>query len=283
MLQKVSHLPNNSGIYIIRNKLDGKVYVGQSQVSKRSRGIRSRCIAHLSLLKYGRDSRHLQHAWDKYGSDAFEFEALMQCPNEECDSQEERFIQLFSSWKRSHGYNLDKKARGTGGKSPETIAKIQSAQSRALRSKAMKGRIRITNGKENRMVLPGDPVPEGFKLGMTTWKERVQTKDVKGLTTAFNPTTGETLRVNVDDPRYVSGELQHIAKKKHYGQKTQQELLDETRIAPKNSDRAKGSKWVNNGVENKRIPKDAPLPEGWVLGRLRIGGTGRNRFSEFIS
>jgi len=30
----------------------------------------------------------------------------------------------------------------------------------------------------------------------------------------------------------------------------------------------KGSKWVNNGVEQSRIPKDAPIPEGWVQGRL---------------
>jgi hypothetical protein len=30
----------------------------------------------------------------------------------------------------------------------------------------------------------------------------------------------------------------------------------------------KGSKWVNNGVEQSRIPKDASIPEGWVQGRL---------------
>jgi hypothetical protein len=210
------------------------------------------------------------------------FEVLILCPNEECGEQENRFIQEKRSWERTHGYNIDKKHKGIGRKSQETIAKIQSDQSRALRSKAMKGRQRITNGSENRWHIPGNPIPDGFRLGMTTWKERVQTQSWKGTTTAFNPISGETIRVSVDDPRYQSGELLHIAKKRTYGQKTQQELLEESRIAPKNTDRAKGSKWVNNWVENKRIPKDAPLPEGWVLGRLAIGGTGRNQFSEPI-
>lgn len=60
-----------SGIYQIRNKIDGKIYIGSSK------NIHVRWNSHISAFKRGDHANiHLQKAWEKYGSDAFEFSIL---------------------------------------------------------------------------------------------------------------------------------------------------------------------------------------------------------------
>ncbi len=62
------------GIYQIRNKINGKVYIG-STVSKG--GFQARWAHHLSDLRCHRHhSQHLQRAWTKYKFKAFVFEII---------------------------------------------------------------------------------------------------------------------------------------------------------------------------------------------------------------
>lgn len=59
------------GIYAIRNRVNGKKYIGSSQNAKRRWG------EHRRALKAGKHwNRHLQFAWGKYGSDFFDFEVV---------------------------------------------------------------------------------------------------------------------------------------------------------------------------------------------------------------
>jgi hypothetical protein len=272
-------LPKAAGIYGIRNLIDGKMYVGQAQVLSCQKGVYDRCKAHYGLLQRGKDTRHLQHAWDKYGSDAFVFEVLMLCANEECCENEENLIRELRTWERSHGYNLDKRARGAGAKTRETIERMHSPEGRRKRSIAMKGRRKITNGTENRWYVETEGMPENFWFGFTIrhpsrWKN-------PGFTTAFDTKTGENLYVSVTDPRYVSGEILHIANKRRWsGIATKQDKKKaEHAIFGKNVDRAKGSKWINDGKRNKRVPREASLPMGWSEGRMKSARLGRNQFS----
>ncbi len=65
-----------SGIYVIRNGVNGKMYVGSAL------DIARRHAKHRYQLRTGKHpSKHLNAAWKKYGEDAFEFATL-----EECDS-----------------------------------------------------------------------------------------------------------------------------------------------------------------------------------------------------
>lgn len=62
------------GIYMIRNKVNDKVYIGQSI------SIEERFCSHKRKLNNKtHDSRHLQYAWNKYGEEAFEFEIICEC------------------------------------------------------------------------------------------------------------------------------------------------------------------------------------------------------------
>src|SRR5580658_4841164 len=60
-----------SGIYEIRNSINGKRYIGSAVC------LRNRAKKHLHDLRYGyHHSAKLQRAWNKYGESAFTFKIL---------------------------------------------------------------------------------------------------------------------------------------------------------------------------------------------------------------
>ena len=64
----------SAGVYMIRNVLNGKSYIGSSNSIKR------RLTTHISHLKCNRHAnRHLQSAYNKYGQKSFVFCILEQC------------------------------------------------------------------------------------------------------------------------------------------------------------------------------------------------------------
>jgi group I intron endonuclease len=113
------------GIYQIRNILDGKVYVGQSQ------NIEQRWRLHRSVLTRAKHAnKHLQCAWNKYGQSSFVFEILEICLIENLTTQEQFWLDTKYAYRRNSGYNLGLCADSpTRGRSPsvETRAKISLA------------------------------------------------------------------------------------------------------------------------------------------------------------
>lgn len=90
-----------SGIYVIRNAVNGKVYVG-SAIS-----IIRRWTVHRCDLKHHRHrSSLLQRAWDKYGSAAFEFEVLEFVPDKQnLVAREQHWIDCLRAHIDHGGYN----------------------------------------------------------------------------------------------------------------------------------------------------------------------------------
>lgn len=90
-----------SGIYAIRNTVNGKMYIGSSV------DIRARWAMHRSDLKHQtHHSIALQRAWAKYGRPAFVFEVLELI--EDADARLARETELIASHKAAdglHGYN----------------------------------------------------------------------------------------------------------------------------------------------------------------------------------
>lgn len=82
-----------NGVYRIRHEISGKCYIGSAADPK---GIKQRFAVHRSRLDHNNHhSRYLQHAWNKYGADAFVFEVLLYCDPEDCLTFEQIAIDCY--------------------------------------------------------------------------------------------------------------------------------------------------------------------------------------------
>lgn len=116
-------MQNVCSIYVIKNHVNSKVYVGQTWET-----IEERFKKH----KTGKNTcSKLANAFSKYGRDSFYAELITVCPNQElADYNEILFIQKFDSIK--NGYNI--KGGGSKGKhSQETKDKIAASNRIALK------------------------------------------------------------------------------------------------------------------------------------------------------
>lgn len=118
-----------SGVYLITNTVNGKVYVGSA-----AKSIKLRWIRHRRLLRAKEHSnRHLQNAWDKYGESAFKFSVLLPCAADDCVRYEQIYIDKRNSSDREFGYNLSPTAGSC-------LGVIHTTETRARMSNAHKGR-----------------------------------------------------------------------------------------------------------------------------------------------
>ena len=89
------------GIYCIKNKINGKVYIGSSN------NIERRFKKHKTELNTNNHSnKYLEKAYKKYGKDNFEFIILELCTQEELIQREIFFINKYDSLNYLKGYNL---------------------------------------------------------------------------------------------------------------------------------------------------------------------------------
>ena len=77
-----------TGVYQIRNLVNGKRYIGSASVS-----FDKRWTAHLGHLRRGtHHSRYLQNTWTKHGEKIFEFEILEECSPDLCLVREQCYL-----------------------------------------------------------------------------------------------------------------------------------------------------------------------------------------------
>lgn len=90
-----------SGIYCIRNKIDGKIYIG------RSNNIYLRWSHHKSELRRNiHGNKYLQRSWNKYKEDSFEFNIIEECSEIDSYELEKYYINKYDSCDEKYGYNL---------------------------------------------------------------------------------------------------------------------------------------------------------------------------------
>jgi group I intron endonuclease len=76
-----------SGVYAIRNKLNGDTYIGCSVT------VGLRWSSHKSLLRRGAShNKRLQQAWTLYGEECFEFVLISECTIERGKEVEQRWL-----------------------------------------------------------------------------------------------------------------------------------------------------------------------------------------------
>jgi group I intron endonuclease len=101
-------------IYIIRNTINDKVYIGQTRTS-----VNQRWSEHLRHAKYG--DQLINRAMRKYRVDKFYIETLEICEVSELDKREMHYIDLYDSTDKSRGYNVS-----IGGNTPRFKRKVLS-------------------------------------------------------------------------------------------------------------------------------------------------------------
>jgi group I intron endonuclease len=147
----------NSGIYIIKNVINGKFYLGSSiNLSKRKR-------THFRDLKNNKHHCiYLQRAYNKYGKENFEFIILFNCSKEYCLEFEEYFIKSLSP-----KYNTSKVANCPMGGRKHSLDTIEKFKNRSVKS----GKEHYLYGKS-----PESSIIEKMRKARIGTKQTVETK-----------------------------------------------------------------------------------------------------------
>ncbi len=104
----VATLPRSPGVYKGTCRPTAKVYIGSSvDIYKRVGG-------HIRALRRGDHANpYLQHAWDRYGETAFEWEAIEETTTDELLAAEQYYLDKYRAYDRDYGYNIAPEAGST--------------------------------------------------------------------------------------------------------------------------------------------------------------------------
>lgn len=124
-------LERDTGVYLITNVANQKVYVGSAAFSltKRIRWHRER------LSKGLHNNVHLQRAWEKYGAICFDFTILLRCPPEECLKNEQLYMDKLKAADPEFGYNVNPIAGSN-------LGRVWSLETRQKSSGTRKGKLK---------------------------------------------------------------------------------------------------------------------------------------------
>lgn len=135
---------NNCGIYIIKNIITNMVYIGSSkQISIRKN-------QHFSMLKNNKHyNKRLQNAWNKYGEENFIFNIVENVEEtKELSNIEQKYLNIFESYKREKGYNICEIAESCLGRSHNEETKRKISLSKLGSKNGMYGKKVSTKTKE---------------------------------------------------------------------------------------------------------------------------------------
>lgn len=137
-----------TGVYQIRNKVNGKVYIGSTSSCFKERWRNHRC----QLGKKRHHSIHLQRAWDKYGESNFEFEILLRCPASLCIQKEQEYMDALKSYKCAFGYNRNHLAHSRLGQKASDETRRRNSE--ANRNRSPEIRKRMSEAQKKRYERP---------------------------------------------------------------------------------------------------------------------------------
>jgi group I intron endonuclease len=232
-------------IYKITHLASGRCYVGHTSDTFKKRVYNHRY--ELNRLKHA--NARLQNAWTKYGSDAFLFEILEQCDEEQKLIREQHYIDAISPF-----YNIALVAGSRKGvPQPPHVAEI----------------VRLANlGRkhtEKSRQLIGQASKEWWTNNDQTPAQRIGTveslKIARAKSKANKPGWVPTHRIGVKDSAATI-------------EKRRESRLRTKPFRPKRC-------WITDGALEQQIEMLATIPEGWRRGRQpKIGEVGKSRVGE---
>lgn len=148
-------------IYQIRNKVNGKVYVGSTN------NTRLRWNNHRSSLNRGvHENPYLQNAWNKYGAGAFEFSVLEEVDDENRIEREKFHINETKCLDRNIGYNIDANPNDKSGENNTFYGKKHTEETKK------KLRVAARNRSEETKKKMGAKKENHYKAKLTMDKAR---------------------------------------------------------------------------------------------------------------
>ena len=164
-----------SGVYIISNKSNGRIYVGSAV------DVKSRLYDHKNALQRGIHANpHLQRAWNKYEEKNFEFIPILWCSNKERLIHEQEMIDKYMASKQA--YNIYPNAGSPLGTRHSQITKQKQSKARKeywgshehlfkdknpFYKKKHTEKVCTTIGEKNKKNLKGNQHARGNKFSHT--------------------------------------------------------------------------------------------------------------------
>lgn len=148
------------GIYAVRNKVNNKMYIGQSI------DIEHRWRSHKADLRteHGHNP-HIKKDYEQYGLDVFELVILEQCPAEKLHEREAFWIKFLQTTKRARGYNVSIGGKaGTGIPMPQHLR--EAHRQRMLTNNPSSGGLSPEHRAKLSQVRKGIPKSEEWKAKM---------------------------------------------------------------------------------------------------------------------
>lgn len=113
-----------TGIYCITNNLNGKKYVGKSEVD-----VEARLYEHRTTRRIGNTNEHLHRALHKYGQENFSFKIIEECEPDKCCQRERYWIEKLGSL-YPNGYNYTSGGENASGFKFSEISRQRMSEAR---------------------------------------------------------------------------------------------------------------------------------------------------------
>ena len=222
-------------IYKIINKVNNKVYIGQT-----SKTIEERFAVHLRHAA-NKVNRYLYDAMNHYGYENFIVEQLEVCKKSLLDEREIYWINFYNSNNPDYGYNMT-----IGGGGGDTFSSLPEDRKQILREKLSARNIGTKQSKET-------VEKRVAKLRGQTRTSEQRKRFSEGQKKRDLETFARGFTVPQERRDRISATL------------TGKKQSEETKLKRKES--ISKLKWWNNGVENLRAEE---CPEGYVAGRINF-------------
>lgn len=180
---KSKEIPEQMGIYMIICEPSGKIYVGSST------NIRNRWWKHKTALnRNDHDNSYLQHAWNKYGEEAFILQIIQPVINlENLVPIEEGWIRLKNACNRDVGFNQAELGSGYS-----FLGKKHTDETKAiLRRKKLGKKLSLETCEKKRVAMSGRTRPPEVHQKMWETRRRMgKGKQPKVVDKLGHPVTG---------------------------------------------------------------------------------------------
>lgn len=208
------NLNKTSGIYLIKNKINGHLYVGQAV------DIKKRWLNHQNRLNNnnGRPNLHLQSAWNKYGENNFEFYVLERCSSNELNKREIYWIKKFNTCHNQNHYNMNEGGASNFGYKHTLETKRRLSKLRKGKPLSMEHRRKLSLSHKNM----SDEVRRNISEGHKGLKHSFETKrKISDSNKKFYKNNPNKIKKGKEHPRYGKKHTEEV--KRTIGEKNKGE------------------------------------------------------------